>query len=301
MNMKLRKFIINGSSRYLQSGCLKSKIDTSDVNLSMLSLRQPNELDSVVTLNYMGHTEYEFDNVDISLYRVTLNLPFYKIIIFNEYTNKDGLPLKVLCPIMYVNFVQDNVKSIINGNAELLGIYDFTKDAEDNNFWWDLENDFMMFYGDETLVLNALEEKHKEVSDDKTLSVLRELYISQIEEHYDLAYKWKNITKKPKIDKKKNTRIYEPFGIHIVKMAYISIILAFLTENNIEYDANGVRFHIPVDVLSQNNYSIEYFDDKTNELCSEYYAIRDNSIKLNNSKKELVLTLKKVLEKKNES
>lgn len=299
--MKLRKFIINGPSRYLQSGCLKSTIDTSDVNLSMLSLRQPNEVDSVVTLNYMGHTEYEFDNVDMSLYRISLNLPFYKVITFNEYTNKDGLPLKVLCPIMYVNLVQENIKSIMNGNAELLGIYDINRDAEDNNFWWDLENDFMMFYGDETLVLNTLEEKHKKVSDDKTLSVLREFYISQIEGHYDLAYKWKNITKKPKIDMKTNTRIYEPFGIHIVKMAYISILLAFLTENNIEYDANGVHFHTPVDVLSQNNYSIEYFDDKTNELCGEYYAIRDNGIKLNNSRKELVLTLRKVLDKKNES
>lgn len=119
---------------------------------------------SIIDLNYMGAAEFEWGALPESTQRMLTNIDFYDVFTFPQYVNTEGEPLMVYAPRMFIDHITKIVEELAKGenyylkerctlpeylNGEIT--YNYT------DFWWDIQNDFYIFFGEEKrdLVLAA--------------------------------------------------------------------------------------------------------------------------------------------------
>ena len=119
--------------------------------------KQFNSIDEMLDYDYMGNSEYEWGALPRSYKRIRFNFGKYKV--FNTgLKNCNGVPCFVLCQESKKDLVIENIKELAQGERRLKeGItfqhhikkseYLWNKPRE--NFWWDIENDFMLWFGED--------------------------------------------------------------------------------------------------------------------------------------------------------
>ena len=136
----------------VQSGVFKDDIE------------EINGRNSIVNLNYMGSAEFEWGALPQSTQRMLTNIDFYDVFPFPQYENTKGEPLMVYAPKMFIEHIAQIVDELAQGKnyrlKERCTLPEYLKGERTYNyanFWWDIENDFYIFFGEEKkeLVLEA--------------------------------------------------------------------------------------------------------------------------------------------------
>lgn len=112
-------------------------------------------IDSIIEFDYMGSTEFQFGALPQSLNRMLINIEFYDVIEFPQYVNSKGENLMVYAPIMFNKHVSQIVEELADGSLnsrlkEYCNLPDYLmseKNSDCSDFWWDIENDFYIFFG----------------------------------------------------------------------------------------------------------------------------------------------------------
>ncbi len=125
---------------------------------------------SIIDLNYMGSAEFEWGALPQSTKRMLTNIDFYDVFTFPQYVNAQGEQLMVYAPKMFIEHISEIVEELATGNCRLKEICTLPKYLKGEktyhyaDFWWDIENDFYIFFGEQKrdLVLaaqNAMRER----------------------------------------------------------------------------------------------------------------------------------------------
>lgn len=129
--------------RLVQSGTFKENIQNI------------NGKDSIIDLNYMGSFEFESELPE-SNQRMLININFYDIFTFPQYVNASGESLMVYAPKMFIEHISKIVEELAIGNShhlkERCTLHEYLKDGKNYdyaNFWWDIENNFFIFFGEQ--------------------------------------------------------------------------------------------------------------------------------------------------------
>lgn len=138
------------------------------------NIKEINGMDSLICFDWMGYAEFEFGALPASTKRIVINNDFYDFFTLNEFTDKNGKPLIIYAPVMFIDHIRENVIALANGEKNLKtrsyrlqGYMKFDKPdwrASESDFFWDIENDFYIFFGEDKkdLILqavNAMREK----------------------------------------------------------------------------------------------------------------------------------------------
>jgi len=129
-------------------------------------------LDSLISWNYMGSAEFEFGALPESLHRIVAQYKQYEFVEIKGIKNKNNDTLRLYCKI------EDKASAILAakhlskndyGYKEFCGLHSYLTRNGNNefvtgNFWWDIENDFFIVFGDDKqnmteIALNKLKEK----------------------------------------------------------------------------------------------------------------------------------------------
>lgn len=121
------------------------------------------KLSKLVDYDYMGSAEYEFGALPKSKARIIDNSDKYKLITIPELATPNGVPFNLYCAEDRADEIVEEIKKYIEKNnpKELISYrlkehinlahmyYGFVWSVapEHDNFWWDIEHDFMCFYG----------------------------------------------------------------------------------------------------------------------------------------------------------
>lgn len=166
---------------------------------------------SIVNLKYIGVSEFEMGALPKSTQRMLFNIDFYDVFTFPQYVNTKGEQLMVYAPKMFIEHISKIVEELAEGKNYNLKVRCFlpeylkgVRNYRYADFWWDIENDFYIFFGEEKrdLVLEAQK-------------VMRERSIGEVEvgdwdklsEYYILANKDLNDEAKEFLKSKKNDSI----------------------------------------------------------------------------------------------
>lgn len=164
-----RDTLIQKEVRLVQSGHFKRNVDELDK-------KEITGLDDIVCLDYMGSAEFEWGSLPKSLRRMTINKDFYKVFVFNQYKDETGNSLKVYAPYIFFKNIQNIVDQLVisgDGLQEYCSLHrhiqkeeknenDMYFDYKDNrDFWWDIENDFFMFFDHTDKILQSMEALRK--------------------------------------------------------------------------------------------------------------------------------------------
>lgn len=111
---------------------------------------------SIIELNYMGSAEFEGGALFNSTKRMLVNMEFYDIFSFPQYVNEKEEPLMVYAPRMFIDHITDIVDRLANssyGLKEYCTLNDVIHHQDQifktkDDFWWDIENDFYFFFGE---------------------------------------------------------------------------------------------------------------------------------------------------------
>ncbi len=114
-----------------------------------------NTISDLIDLHYMGSAEFEWGALPNSTIRMLVNIDFYDLFTFPEYVNPNGDELKVYAPKMFIDHIKDIVDNLATNSIRLeeyCGLAEHLK-GEKNfyspDFWWDIDNDFYIFFGKE--------------------------------------------------------------------------------------------------------------------------------------------------------
>ncbi len=119
---------------------------------------------AIVNLKYMGATEFERGALPESTQRMLTNIEFYDVFTFPQYENAQGEPLMVYAPRMFIEHISGIVDDLAAGKNYYLKegctLHNYLKGVKASNyddFWWDIRNDFYIFFGEQKrdLVLAA--------------------------------------------------------------------------------------------------------------------------------------------------
>ena len=93
----------------------------------------------------------EFSNkndISRSVDRIIVNNKLYDYFTFPEYVNSSGEELIVYGPKIFIKHITKIIKELVLNNKH--GLYEYMRgDGQDVDFWWDLGNDFYVFFGEE--------------------------------------------------------------------------------------------------------------------------------------------------------
>lgn len=136
----------------IQSGTFKSEIKTEITGRN-----------SIIDLDYIYDSEFESSALSESTQRMLVNIDFYDVFTFPQYVNKDGDFLKVYAPKMFIKYIEDIVSKLADGSLSgylkaPCTLQQYLRGANSRyDFWWDIKNDFYIFFGDknEKLILEA--------------------------------------------------------------------------------------------------------------------------------------------------
>lgn len=130
---------------------------------------------SIVDLN-MGRASFlKSGDLPCSTQRMLINIDFYDTFSFPQYVNKNGDVLKVYAPRMFIEHISGIVDKLVAGSLYhwsrefCFSLPQYMAGASNHiDFWWDTENDFYIFFGEENenLVLEAqkaMRQRHSEV------------------------------------------------------------------------------------------------------------------------------------------
>lgn len=111
----------------------------------------------IIELNYMGSAEFEGGELFNSTKRMLVNMEFYDFFSFPNYVNEKEESLMVYAPRMYINHIANIVDRLANSSYglkkyctlnDVIRNYDQIFKTKDD-FWWDIENDFYIFFGED--------------------------------------------------------------------------------------------------------------------------------------------------------
>jgi hypothetical protein len=113
-------------------------------------------IDSIIGFEYMGSAEYEHGALYKSLQRIRNYLPLYSME-YIEYLNRDNELMAVFCKKDSLEDVKGKIEQLITDTVrcrEYCGLKHYTQTIPsevkgESNFWWDIENDFMICFGEE--------------------------------------------------------------------------------------------------------------------------------------------------------
>lgn len=124
---------------------------------------------SIIILKYMYASDFEWGARPRSTQRMLTNIEFYNFFTFPQYVNNQGEPLIVYAPTMFIEHISKIVEELATGKCYLKEICTLPehlngeKPKHRENFWWDIDNDFYIFFGEEKrdLVLKAEKEMRR--------------------------------------------------------------------------------------------------------------------------------------------
>ena len=127
---------------------------------------------SIIELNYMGSSEFEFGALPKSTQRMLTNIEFYDVFSFPQYSNDKDEELMVYAPTMFIEHISKIVNDLACGKLnndlkEKCNLSDYIRGKEKSydyaDFWWDIENDFYVFFGEDKkkLILEAQDAMRK--------------------------------------------------------------------------------------------------------------------------------------------
>lgn len=107
-------------------------------------------VDSLIGLDYMGYAEFEFGEVPKSLRRIVSEYKNYSMNEVEQVKTVDNKTMFVYCCNTYAKETIDvaiNISSKRHGGYKAFcDMYDYLNGEKSrNDFWWDIENDFMVF------------------------------------------------------------------------------------------------------------------------------------------------------------
>lgn len=301
----------------VQSGHFKRDIDFIDK-------KDINGIDDIISLDYMGSAEFEWGSLPRSLRRMTINKDFYKVFVFNQYKDENGNPLKAYAPQVFFKNVQSVVDRLAEhgyGLQEYCSLHNHIQrdEKEENeshfkfkdnrNFWWDIENDFFMFFEHTDKILMAMDALRKRkfgYERNIAKSALNRLYMRIITKPNGARFMdWNTSIKDYHYDE--NAQVHfieflETANLETILME--AMIIAKVDKGTVRFTINGIPFSIDEDTALDtiiNESGIDLIDsctysDKINQLIASY----NDEVQKKEKKKQLVHVLKLVRDKKSQ-
>ena len=310
-----RDVLIQKRVRLVQSGHFKKDIDE-------LNKKDINGLDDIVSLDYMGSAEFEWGALPRSLRRMTINKDFYKVFVFNQYKDENGNSLKVYAPQVFYKNVQNIVNRLAEhgyGLQEYCSLSDhIQKDKKEDDdtrfryidksdFWWDIENDFFMFFEHTDKVLMAMDSLRKRkfgYERNVAKSALNRLYMTIITRPNGARFMdWNTSIKDYHYDENAQVHFVEFLeNANLETILMEAMIIAKVDKGTVRFNINGIPFSINEDTALDtiiNESGIDLVDsctysDKIDELIKEY----NDSLKKKEKQKQLIYVLDQIKNKK---
>lgn len=310
-----RDILIQKRVRLVQSGHFKRDVES-------LSKRNINGIDSIISLDYMGSAEFEWGSLPRSLKRMTINKDFYKVFVFNQYKDENGNPLKVYAPQVFFKNVQSIVDRLaVNGYGlqeycSLCRHIEKNKEQENKkrfnfkdsrNFWWDIENDFFMFFEHTEKILIAMDALRKrKFGYDRNIAkrALNKIYIDALTKPNISKYiDWNTSIKDYYYDKNIQVHFIEFLeSASLENILMESMVIAKVDKGIVRFAINGIFFSIDEDTVLDNiitENGIDLIDscvysNKINELIISY----NDEVSKKEKQNQLVHVLRLVRDKK---
>jgi len=309
-----RDVLIQKSVWLVQSGHFKRDVDS-------LTKKNINGIGDIIHLDYMGSAEFEWGSLPRSLRRMTINKDFYKVFVFNQYKDEHGNPLKVYAPQVFFKNVQNIVDRLAvdgYGLQEYCSLHKHIqkKDEQEsdshfnfkdnNNFWWDIENDFFMFFEHTDKVLLAMDALRKRkfgYERNVAKSALNKLYMKVLTNPNISRYmNWTSI-KDYYYDENAQVHFIEFLeNASLENILLESMIIAKVDKGIVRFAINGIPFNIDEDTALDtiiNESGIDLVDsctysDKINQLIASY----NDEVQKKEKQKSLVRILRLARDKK---
>lgn len=310
-----RDTLIQKRVRLVQSGRFRRNVDD-------LEKKNINGLDDIVGLDYMGSAEFEWGSLPKSLRRMTINKDFYKVFVFNQYKDENGNSLKVYAPHVFFKNIQNIVDRLaVNGYGlqEYCSLHRHIQKEEkneedtffgykdDRDFWWDIENDFFMFFEHTDKVLQAMDALRKRkfgYERNKAKSALNRLYMEMLTRPNTHRYiDWNTSIKDYHYDKNAEVHFVEFLEDATLENIFMeAMIIAKVDKGTVVFNINGIPFSINEDsildnIITENGINLVdscTYSEKINELISQY----NEEVQRKQKQTELVHVLRLVRDKK---
>ena len=310
-----RDTLIQKRVRLVQSGHFRRNVEDLDK-------KEINGLDDIVGLDYMGSAEFEWGSLPKSLRRMTINKEFYKVFVFNQYKDENGNSLKVYAPDVFFKNVQNIVdRLVVNGYGlqEYCSLHRHIQQEEkneedtyfgykdDRDFWWDIENDFFMFFEHTDKVLQAMDALRKRkfgYERNKAKSALNRLYMELLTRPNTSRYMdWNTSIKDYHYDKNAEVHFIEFLEDATLENIFMeAMIIAKVDKGTVVFNINGIPFSINEDsvldnIITENGINLIdscTYSGKINELISQY----NEEVQRKQKQTELVHVLRLVRDKK---
>ena len=310
-----RDVLIRKDVKFVQSGHFKRDIDSLDK-------KQINGIDDIVSLDYMGSAEFEWGTLPRSLRRMTINKDFYKVFVFNQYKDENGNSLKVYAPHVFFKNVQSIVDRLaVNGYGlqEYCSLHRHIqsedKDDKDryfgykdhSNFWWDIENDFFIFFEHTDKVLEAMEALGKAkfgYEENQAKCALNKKYLDLLTKpNISRFIDWNTSIKDYHYDKGAEVHFIEFLENATLENIFMeAMVIAKVDKGTVVFNINGIPFHINEDsvlddIITENGVDLVdscTYSRKVNELISQY----NEEVLKKQKQSELVHVLRLVRDKK---
>ena len=310
-----RDTLIQERVRLVQSGHFKH-------NVNSLDKKQINGIDDIIYLDYMGSAEFEWGALPKSLRRMTINRDFYKVFVFNQYKDENGNSLKVYAPHVFYKNVQSIVDRLaVNGYGlqEYCSLHRHIQKEEkteedtyfgykdDRDFWWDIENDFFMFFEHTDKLIDAMDALRKRkfgYDRNKAQSALNRLYMEMLtRRNISHFIDWNTSIKDYHYDKNAEVHFIEFLENATLENIFMeAMIIAKVDKGTVVFNINGIPFSINEDsvldnIITENGINLVdscTYSDKINELITQY----NEEIQKRQKQAELVHVLRLVRDKK---
>lgn len=167
----MNKYLLKkDNTNFIQTGRFKNEI------------KEIKDIHSIINLN-LSQKYFDYDKIPKSIIRMLTNYDFYKIYTIEKIKNKKNEELKIYAPFIHIEHILNLIKKEIkeDNHKDYYNIKDYLENKKKNNyanFWWDLENDYYMFFGqkNEKLILKAQEQTkitNKNIKQIKTKKLIR--------------------------------------------------------------------------------------------------------------------------------
>lgn len=248
---------------------------------------------------------------------MTINKDFYKVFIFNQYKDENGNPLKVYAPQVFFKNVQSIVERLVEhgyGLQEYCSLHDHIKrDEKDNeehfkfkdnrDFWWDIENDFFIFFEHTDKVMMAMDAlKKRKFGYERNIakSALNRLYMTILTRPNTARFmNWNTSIKDYHFDENAKVHFIEFLeDATLENILMEAMIIAKVDKGTVRFTINGIPFSIDEDTALDtiiNESGIDLVDsctysDKIDKLIKDY----NESLKKKEKHKQLVYVLDQI-------
>lgn len=310
-----RDILIPKKVNLVQSGHFKKNIENLDK-------KNINGIDDILFLDYMGSFEFESGRLPKSLKRMTINKDFYKVFVFNQYKDENGNALKVYAPYVFFKNIQNIVNRLVvdgSGLQEYCSLHKHIQKEEkkedvkvsaykDNrDFWWDIENDFFIFFEHTDKVLEAMDALRKRkfgYDRNKAKRALNRVYMQVLTKPNIHRYiDWPTSIKDYHYDEGTEVHFIEFFENATLENIFMeAMVIAKVDKGTVVFNVNGIPFKIDEDsvldqVVTENGIDLVdscTYSTKVNGLISQY----NEELAKKQKQTELVHTLRLIRDKK---